>query len=412
MDEANDLVKAGNSKAAIAFFDDLVARFADAPEPILRDLVARALFSKAITLQQMGDSAAEIATYDDIISRFMETPEPAWGALAAIALMNKAVAFSQMGDNTAAIASYGNVISRFADAPELTLRKYVAVALMSQADTFGRMGDDSAAIATYDDVISWFADAPEPTLRDQAAGAILLRGARLRDRGQIAAAVDAFEHLLARTLSDPQGFITFSPDEARIICANMLLDFQGDLVRAETLYREAESTEPLSAHANLAWLHVLAARPADARRELDESAALPAVGLTLLKAGIELASDNFGAATSHLALALDSELDAGGMTFGVDLDRLLRLAQNKGYGERLLAWFEQTGVADRLAPLYVAFKAYVRTERLLLDVNPEVRGPARIIYDRLDAPRRYAASRASQTPRPRRPRKADNRRQW
>jgi len=32
----------------------------------------------------------------------------------------------------------------------------------------------------------------------------------------------------------------------------------------------------------------------------------------------------------------------------------------------------------------------VRGERFLRDVNPEVRGPARLFYERLTAPRRHA----------------------
>ena len=117
---------------------------------------------------------------------------------------------------------------------------------------------------------------------------------------------------------------------------------------------------------------------------------LPAYGLALLDAAIKLAEDNFGSATDDLAPALGGDLDRGTWDFSDDLNRLLRLAENKGYGERLIAWFENTGLADRVAPVYVAFKAYVRNEKLLLDANPEVRGAAQTIYDRLNAPRRNA----------------------
>jgi hypothetical protein len=78
------------------------------------------------------------------------------------------------------------------------------------------------------------------------------------------------------------------------------------------------------------------------------------------------------------------------MDFSDDILRLLRLAESRGYGERLIAWLEATGNADRIAPIYVAFKAYVvQREEILLDVNPEVRQPAKIIYDRLSAGRRH-----------------------
>jgi hypothetical protein len=126
---------------------------------------------------------------------------------------------------------------------------------------------------------------------------------------------------------------------------------------------------------------------------------IPAPGLALLDAGIEFAKQNFGAAIAVLPAALDANLEAENWTFADDLDRLLRLADCSGFGERLIGWFETTGFADRLAPVYIAFKAYVRTEKLLLDVNPEVRRPARAIFDRLDAPRRHAAQRLAPQPR-------------
>ena len=117
---------------------------------------------------------------------------------------------------------------------------------------------------------------------------------------------------------------------------------------------------------------------------------LPAYGLALLDAGIKLTEDNFGSATDDLATALGGDLDRGTWGFSNDLNRLLRPADNKGYGERLIAWFENTGFTDHVAPVNVALKAYVQNEKLLLDANPEVRGAARTIYDRPNAPRRKA----------------------
>jgi len=54
------------------------------------------------------------------------------------------------------------------------------------------------------------------------------------------------------------------------------------------------------------------------------------------------------------------------------LGRLLRT--------RLIAWFKDAGHDLTNAPIYAAFVAFVKGPRALLDFNPEVRQPARVIY--------------------------------
>ncbi len=66
----------------------------------------------------------------------------------------------------------------------------------------------------------------------------------------------------------------------------------------------------------------------------------------------------------------------------------LRLAAARGYGDKLLAWLDEQGYADHYWPLRVAFDAYLHGEAKLMDVNPEVRGAAKRIYDWLDSARR------------------------
>jgi hypothetical protein len=46
--------------------------------------------------------------------------------------------------------------------------------------------------------------------------------------------------------------------------------------------------------------------------------------------------------------------------------------ERRGLGERPIAWFEESGFADRLAPVHAAFVASVRGARTLLDVGNSV----------------------------------------
>jgi hypothetical protein len=85
-------------------------------------------------------------------------------------------------------------------------------------------------------------------------------------------------------------------------------------------------------------------------------------------------------AMSHLETALSGDQQILSASYFDDLLRLLRLAHARGFGEKLIAWFDESGHADRQAPVYAAFVAFVRGEQFLRDVNPEVRAPAEKIY--------------------------------
>jgi tetratricopeptide (TPR) repeat protein len=378
----------GDSAAEIAAYDEVLARFADAEEPALREQVAMALFNKGVALGQMGDRAAEIAAYDEVLARFADAEAPALRERVAKALFNKGFALRQMGDSAAEIAAYDGVLARFADAEAPALREQVAMALFNKGVTFRQMGDSAAAIAAYDGVLARFADAEPPALREQVAMALVNKGFALGHMGDSAAEIACYEKLLELAVEEHPESLDYIVAYASIRVANALLEADHESDRAEALYISAAAIETLWANANLAWLYLWKGRIAEAKALRQSLAELPAQGLSLLDAALELVQDNVGSATGHLAAALQGDLHKGSMDFTDDLDRLLRLAEKRGYGERLVTWFEETNVAERLAPVYAAFRAYVRGERSLLDVNPEVRRPAQIIYDRLDAPRR------------------------
>ncbi len=117
---------------------------------------------------------------------------------------------------------------------------------------------------------------------------------------------------------------------------------------------------------------------------------LPSPDAILLRAFRALAMDNFGEATQALAMALAGNSAALLMNYGVL--RVLRLAAARGYGDKLLVWLDEQGYADHYWPLRVAFDAYLHGEAKLMDVNPEVRGAAKRIYDWLDSARRAQAA--------------------
>lgn len=176
---------------------------------------------------------------------------------------------------------------------------------------------------------------------------------------------------------------------------NLLQDHLGRTDEAEQAYAESlkfeEGDVPILA--NLAYL--LFSQPA--RREEAEQyfqaavEKLPPHGAALLRSYRALAGDNFGEATENLASALESNHPEIFDTYYDDLLRTLRLAAERGYGEKLLAWLDESGFGDRYWPFRAAFDAYLHGEAKLREVNPEVRGAASRIYAWLDSRRAHLA---------------------
>ncbi len=403
------LGKMGDAAGEIAAYDAMLARFGEDENPALRKQVAMAMRNKGVTLGKMGDAAGAIAAYDAMLDRFSEDEDPALREQVAKAMVNKGYRLGTVGDTVGEIAVCDAVIERFGEDEDPALREQVAKAMRNKGFTLGKMGDAAGEIATYDAMLARFGKDEDPALREQVARALVNKGVTLGKIGDTAGEIATYDAMLARFGEAEDPALREQVARAQVHLGNLLLDVQGDSLRAEALYRDAAAVRPLWANLNLAWLLLLTGRTAEALALRASLETLPPSGLALLGAAIELAQDNFGTATAHLTAALDGGLEHEGMTFSDDLERLLRLAEQTGYGERLLGWFEASGAADRVAPVYAAFKAYVRGEAMLLDVNPEVGRPARVIYDRLDAPRRRQrpAAQPSKPKRPRgRPRKA------
>lgn len=158
---------------------------------------------------------------------------------------------------------------------------------------------------------------------------------------------------------------------------------------AEMAYRKAIELKSTfaSPKANIAYL--LLSQPTrtdEAETAYSEAISLlPKHGGQLLSAFRALTKDNFGEATASLGKVLEENHPELFTVYQDDLLRNLRQAKARGYGERLLAFLQESGLGERHWPLYAAFDAYMHGEAKLRDVNPEVRGAAKRIFDWLNA---------------------------
>ncbi|MDR3515951.1 MAG: helix-turn-helix domain-containing protein [Azospirillaceae bacterium] len=288
--------------------------------------------------------------------------------MAARTLALEAIRLRKAGNHNDALVICDQLIERFGSSTELTIQEAVALALLNKAAVLDSLGRSEEALASYDAVVARFGVLQASNLRKYIEAAIVGQGNTLYDQLE-------------------------QPDAA-----------------AKVYRRGLEmGLDATVLNTNLAWALLATDRIDEARALEAELSELDAEGLSLLRAGLAVARDNLGDAFDHLGNALETGLDPDTSKFFDDLLRLLRIATAHGHGERLLAWWQASPpYADRYLPVLGAFNAYLRGERFLLDLAPEIRRPAQLLLERLSPRRRRAESSTPASKRRGRPRKRPN----
>ena len=107
--------------------------------PALREQVAKALFNKGVTLGALERSEEAIAVYDEVVARFGDAPDPTLREQVARALFNKGVTLGALERSEEALAVYDEVVARFGDDAATGVREQVAKALVNKGASVSRM---------------------------------------------------------------------------------------------------------------------------------------------------------------------------------------------------------------------------------------------------------------------------------
>jgi tetratricopeptide (TPR) repeat protein len=188
----------GRSDEALVVWDEVLARFGDAPEPVLREHVASALVSKGVALGELQRSDEALVVYDDVVARFGDATEPALREMVAGALVNKGIRLARLLRSDEALVVCDHVVARFGDATEPVLREQVAKALVSKGVALGMLQRSDEALVVYDDVVARFGDATEPALHEQVAGALVNKGVALGELQRSDEALVVYDDVVAR----------------------------------------------------------------------------------------------------------------------------------------------------------------------------------------------------------------------
>ncbi len=217
VDEAAALSELGRHEDAIAAYDAVVARYAEAPDPALRESAADALMRKGAILEALADAEYKatveddwadcgkaetlwdeaLTTYDEIAIRYEDDPEPTLRTRAASALVSRACL---LADGSAC----DEIVERYGEDPDPQLREQAARALVAKIHAFRYHEEDTAVLATYDELCTRYQKDPAPAVRDWVPVALYDVSVTFNKRDRPDDEFAAYEGFLARCREDPQ----------------------------------------------------------------------------------------------------------------------------------------------------------------------------------------------------------------
>ena len=177
----------GDFEMAIAICDEVIEYFGNYDKQPFGEgeLVVAALVDKGIAQEKLRDFEAAIASYDEVVKRFGDSDALEIQERVATALNNKGFAQRRLGDFEAAIETYEEVLERFGSSGVLEIRKLVAMVLVNKGFALQKLNDAEGEIAAYNEVIKHFSD-------DQVQVAIALSSKGMRE-AEMGRAVEALQ---------------------------------------------------------------------------------------------------------------------------------------------------------------------------------------------------------------------------
>jgi tetratricopeptide (TPR) repeat protein len=167
---ARALAASGRYGDAVALFDALVERFGDSADPALDAEVGEALFSKALSLQQIEREQQAVEVYEQMAARYRDRPD--FHGHLSRALVQGATALGRLDRLDEAVDTWDELLESFRDVSEPPLAVGVALAYLGKAGALRRLDRVEEAISSYDELIVRFSDSPFPVLRGRVDAAL------------------------------------------------------------------------------------------------------------------------------------------------------------------------------------------------------------------------------------------------
>jgi tetratricopeptide (TPR) repeat protein len=224
--------KLSRFEEAVRVSDACVSRFANSPDPAIREYLAGALNNKAAALPSLGRVAESIDVCDAIVAGFNEFDRKVLNAL-----FNKAASLEQLGHDDQALAVYAQILERFADPTDPFVRAYLVRAFIGEANLLGRLGRHDDVVTSCVKFADRFQAAPELAFRREAAASLYGAGLSLMLMGRLDEALRVYGDVVRRfeRASEPE---VRQEVAAALAGKGATLDLLGRLTDALHVYTE------------------------------------------------------------------------------------------------------------------------------------------------------------------------------
>jgi tetratricopeptide (TPR) repeat protein len=152
---ALELGRAGRNEEQLAAYEDLIGRFGDDPDPVVRGKAARASLFRAIVLRDTDRVADALAAYDDLLSRFGADPDPGIHLTVVEAGVGRAGALVQPDEK---LAAYDDLLRKVGGSEEPAIRELEIIVLVNRAKVLADLGRMDEALDEYDELLRQYGD--------------------------------------------------------------------------------------------------------------------------------------------------------------------------------------------------------------------------------------------------------------
>ncbi len=197
-DKAVALDDRKQAEGALAAYDELVFLFEASDSPFVLDPIAKALVNRGALLDRMDRKEEALASWDEVVRRFGESEAPVFHEQVAIALVNKGIVFDALDRPAEALAACDEVVRRFGESEAPALRERVAIALVNKGIVFDALDRPAEALAACDEVVRRFGESEAPALREWVATALVGKGVELGALNRPAEALVAYDEVVRR----------------------------------------------------------------------------------------------------------------------------------------------------------------------------------------------------------------------
>ena len=136
-----------NPEASLASYDDLLHRYGESEQSMIREVCANALFNKGLLLgEKLNNSEAEIASYDELLNRYGGLEYSKIREHCAGALGNKIVVLGRLGKLSAAISCFEDLHTRYAQSEDLEIQQQCHSARVNLTELLVVKGQPESAL--------------------------------------------------------------------------------------------------------------------------------------------------------------------------------------------------------------------------------------------------------------------------